>query len=145
MFVALGEYNCHCLLLLFLHLLFFLLLLLYFLSLGFFVGLGRGVVARQRHVVAIPQLVELGGFVLAAAGAAVPETGQRGTYLHAFDCHRALDGLTELGRERREKKGMKNVVATPASLTGQRSKISSESDQTSHATNCACILSIRSI
>lgn len=53
-------------------------------------------VARQRHVVAVPQLVELGGLVLAAAGAAVPEAGQRRTHLHAFHRHRALDGLAKL-------------------------------------------------
>lgn len=86
-----------------LYLLFFL-LLLYFLSLGFLVGLGGGVVTRQRHVVAIPQLVELCGFVLAAAGAAVPEAGQRRTYLHAFHCHRALNGLTKLDGERQVRK-----------------------------------------
>lgn len=59
--------------------------------------------AGQRHaLVAIPQLVELGGFVLAAAGAAVPEAGQRRTHLHTFHCHRALDGLTKLDGERRD-------------------------------------------
>lgn len=52
---------------------------------------------------AIPQLVQLGGLVLAAAGAAVPETGQGGTQLGTFGGHGALDGLTELWRtERRE-------------------------------------------
>lgn len=53
-------------------------------------------VARQRHVVAIPQLVELGGLVLAAAGGAVPEAGQWGAHLHALHRHRALDGLAKL-------------------------------------------------
>lgn len=57
--------------------------------------------AGQRHaLVAIPQLVELGGFVLAAAGAAVPEAGQRRTHLHPFHRHRALDGFAELDGER---------------------------------------------
>lgn len=54
---------------------------------------------------AIPQLVELGGLVLAAAGAAVPETGQGGTQFGPFDGQGALDGLAQLvrkGRERRE-------------------------------------------
>lgn len=50
---------------------------------------------------AIPQLVELGGLVLTAAGAAVPETGQGGTQLCPFDGHGALDGLTELRRKGR--------------------------------------------
>lgn len=87
------------LLLLFLLLFFQLLLSLVLpvvLSLGLLVGLGGSVVARQRHVVAIPQLVELGGLVLAAAGGAVPEAGQRGAHLHALDRHRALDGLAKL-------------------------------------------------
>lgn len=75
------------------------LVLLDVLSLGLLVGLGGSVVARQRHVVAIPQLVELGGLVLAAAGAAVPEAGQRGAHLHALHCHRALDGLAKLKEE----------------------------------------------
>lgn len=66
------------------------------LSLGLLVGLGGSVVARQRHVVAVPQLVELGGLVLAAAGGAVPEAGQRGAHLHALHRHRALDGLAKL-------------------------------------------------
>lgn len=79
--------------------------LLPFLSQRLLVGLGGGEVTGQRRVVAIPQLVELGGLVLAAAGAAVPETGQGGTQLGTFGGHGALDGLTELerrGRERRE-------------------------------------------
>lgn len=87
------------LLLLLLVLLFQLLLSLVLLdvvSLGLLVRLGGSVVARQRHVVAIPQLVELGGLVLAAAGGAVPEAGQRGAHLHALHRHRALDGLAEL-------------------------------------------------
>lgn len=74
-------------------------------SLGLLVRLRLGEVTGQRRVVAIPQLVQLGGLVLAAAGAAVPETGQGGTQLRTFDSHGALDGLTELrrkGRERRE-------------------------------------------
>lgn len=78
---------------------------LHLLSLGLLVGLRLGEVTRQRRVVAIPQLVQLGGLVLAAAGAAVPETGQGGTQLGALGGHGALDGLTELrrkGRERRE-------------------------------------------
>lgn len=70
--------------------------LLHVLSLGLLVGLGGSVVARQRHVVAIPQLVKLGGLVLAAAGATVPEAGQRGAHLHALHGHRALDGLAKL-------------------------------------------------
>lgn len=78
---------------------------IHLLSLGLLVGLRLGEVTRQRRVVAIPQLVQLGGLVLAAAGAAVPETGQGGTQLRTFGSHGALDGLTELrrkGRERRE-------------------------------------------
>lgn len=59
--------------------------------------------AGQRHaLVAIPQLVQLGGFVLAAAGAAVPEAGQRRTHLHTFHRHRALDGLTKLDGGRQD-------------------------------------------
>lgn len=59
-------------------------------------------VSRERHVVAVPQLVELGGFVLAAAGAAVPEAGQGRTHFHALHRHRALDGLPELdGKDER--------------------------------------------
>lgn len=59
--------------------------------------------AGQRHaLVTIPQLVELSGFVLAAAGAAVPETGQRRSYLHTLHCHRALDGLAKLDGERQD-------------------------------------------
>lgn len=103
MFVALGgeiKYvNAGFFLLLFLVLHFQLLLslvLLDVLSLGLLVGLGGSVVARQRHVVAIPQLVELGGLVLAAAGGAVPEAGQWGAHLHALYRHRALDGLAKL-------------------------------------------------
>ncbi len=54
----------------------------------------------QRHaLVAIPQLVEFSDFVLAAAGAAVPEAGQRRTYLHTLHRHRALDGLAKLDGE----------------------------------------------
>lgn len=57
--------------------------------------------AGQRHaLVAIPQLVELGGFILAAAGAAVPEAGQRRTHLHTFYRHRTLNGLAKLDGER---------------------------------------------
>lgn len=44
--------------------------------------------AGQRHaLVAIPQLVELGGLILAAAGAAVPEAGKRGANLDALHRH----------------------------------------------------------
>lgn len=90
MFVALGDLRPQCLL-----------LLLLFPSLGLLVGLGGGVFAGQRHaLVAVPQLVELGGLVLAAAGAAVPEAGQRRTYLHTLHRHRALDGLAKLDGER---------------------------------------------
>lgn len=63
-----------------------------------------GEVTGQQRGVAIPQLVELGGLVLAAAaGAAVPETGQWGTHFGTFDDHGALDGLTELERKGRER------------------------------------------
>lgn len=53
--------------------------------------------------VTVPQLVELCGFVLAiaaaaAAGATVPETGQRGAHFHPLHCHRTLDGLPQLQR-----------------------------------------------
>lgn len=61
--------------------------------------------AGQRHaLVPIPQLVELGGFVLAAAGAAVPETGQWRTHLHTFHRHGTLDGLAKLEGRELEKK-----------------------------------------
>lgn len=73
--------------------------LLCFLSLGLLVRLGGGEVAGQRGVVAVPQLVELGGLGLAAAGAAVPETGQGRTQFGAFGGHRALDGLAQLERK----------------------------------------------
>lgn len=74
-----------------------------FFSLGLLVGLGGGVLAGQRHaLVAIPQLVELSGLVLAAAGAAVPEAGQGWTHLHTFHRHGALDGFAELRGERRD-------------------------------------------
>lgn len=80
--------------------------LLRFHSLGLLVRLRGGDVTGQRRVVVIPQLVELGGLVLAAAGgAAVPETGQGGTQFGTFGGHGALDGLAELerkGSERRE-------------------------------------------
>lgn len=91
-------------LLLFLHRLFFLLRSTT-LSLGLLVGLGGRVFAGQGHaLVAVPQLVQLGGFVLAAAGAAVSEAGQRRAHLHALHRHRALDGLTKLegGKKGRE-------------------------------------------
>lgn len=74
-------------------------------SLGLLVGLGGRVFAGQGHaLVAVPQLVQLGGFVLAAAGAAVSEAGQRRAHLHALHRHRALDGLTKLegGKKGRE-------------------------------------------
>lgn len=74
------------------------------LSLGLLVRLRLGEVTGQRRVVAIPQLVQLGGLVLAAAGAAVPETGQGGTQLGALGGHGALDGLPELRREGRERR-----------------------------------------
>lgn len=77
---------------------------IHLLSLGLLLRLRLGEVTRQRGVVVIPQLVQLGGLVLAAAGAAVPETGQGGTQLHTFGLHRALDGLTELRREGRERR-----------------------------------------
>lgn len=81
---------------------FLLLLLLLVPSLGLLVGLRRSVILRQRHaLVTVPQLVELSGLVLTAAGAAVPETGQWRSHLHTLDRHRAFDGLTEL-REQRE-------------------------------------------
>lgn len=58
----------------------------------------------QRHTpVAVPQLMELGGLALAAAGAAgaaVSETGQRRTHFHTFHRHGALNGLTKLNEER---------------------------------------------
>lgn len=60
----------------------------------------------------IPQLVEFGGLVLAAAGAAVPETGQRGPQLGTFDGHGALDGLTELQRKGRERREAQNRSPT---------------------------------
>lgn len=69
-------------------------------SLGLLAGLGGGVVLGQRHaLVAIPQLVDLGGLVLAAAGAAVPEAGQRRTHLHPLHRHGALDGFAKLMME----------------------------------------------
>lgn len=59
--------------------------------------------AGQRYApVAVPQLVELGGLALAAAGAggaAVPETGQWRTHFHTFHRHRALNGLAKLDGE----------------------------------------------
>lgn len=73
-------------------------------SLGLLVGLGGGGFAGQRHaLVAVPQFVELRGLVLAAAGAAVPETGQGRPHLHAFHRHRALDGFAELDGERQRR------------------------------------------
>lgn len=85
-----------------------LLLLLHLLSLGLLVGLREGEVPGQRRVVAIPQLVELGGLVLTAAGSAVPETGQGRTHFGTFNGHGALDGLAELERQARERREVQN-------------------------------------
>lgn len=46
--------------------------------------------------------MELRGLVLTAAGAAVPEAGQRRPYLHALHRDRALDGFTELQEGERD-------------------------------------------
>lgn len=58
-------------------------------------------VTRQSHVgVTVPQFVELGHFGVAAAGAAVPEAGQRRAHLHPLHRHRSLDGLAQLQHAR---------------------------------------------
>lgn len=51
----------------------------------------------QHYVgVAVPQFVELCDFSVTAAGATVPEAGQRGAHLHTLHRHRTLNSLTQL-------------------------------------------------